>query len=105
MSVQSDGSESTISWNVSASGMMRSAGYMARPPFPTDPDDPLALARGQSLDGLLRLLEQLDGIEEAAVVRSALAAGVSRERVPGGLQREVERRLARGREGPGSYPR
>src|SRR5918992_455831 len=35
-----------------------------------DPDDPLAPARGQSLEGLLALLEQLEGAEEAAVVRS-----------------------------------
>ena len=47
------------------------------------------------LDGLLTLLERLDGAEEAAVVRSALAAGVARERVMDELQREVERRLAR----------
>jgi hypothetical protein len=63
--------------------------------FPVDPDDPLAPARGQSLDGLLALLEQLDGVEEAAVVRSALAAGVPRERALDELQREVERRLMR----------
>ncbi len=68
---------------------------MAGEPFPIDPDDPLAPARGESIDGLLRLLERLDGVEEAAVVRSALAAGVSRERVLAELQREVERRLAR----------
>jgi hypothetical protein len=61
--------------------------------FPMDPDDPLAPARGQSLDGLLRLLEQLDGTEEADVVRSAMEAGVPRERVLDELQREVERRL------------
>ena len=66
---------------------------MAR--FPVDPDDPLAPARGQSLDALLRLLEQLDGAEEAEVVRSALEAGVPRERVLDELQREVERRLLR----------
>ncbi len=71
---------------------------MAATPFPVDPDDPLAPARGQSLDGLLHLLEQLDGVEEADVVRSALAAGVARERVLDELQREVERRLARVRE-------
>ena len=70
---------------------------MAR--FPVDPDDPLALARGQSLDGLLRLLERLDGVEEAEVVRSALHAGVPRERVLDELQREVERRLVRVRDG------
>jgi len=74
---------------------MRGTGYMAGPPFPVDPDDPLAPARGQSLDGLLRLLEQLDGVEEAAVVRSALAGGFPRERVLDELQREVERRLMR----------
>ena len=68
---------------------------MAGAHFPVDPDDPLAPARGQSLDGLLRLLEQLDGAEEAAVVRSALAAGYSRDRVLEELQREVERRLMR----------
>ena len=63
-----------------------------------DPEDPLAPARGQSLDGLLALLEQLDGGEEAAVVRSALAAGVAPERVLDELQREVERRLLRSRQ-------
>jgi hypothetical protein len=78
---------------------------MATPPFPTDPEDPLAPARGQSLDGLLRLLEELDGAEEAAVVRSALAGGVPRDRVLDELQREVERRLMRVREGPEAYPR
>jgi hypothetical protein len=63
-----------------------------------DPDDPLAPARGQSLDALLRLLEQLDGVEEAEVVRSALEAGVPRDRVLDELQREVERRLVRVRD-------
>ena len=63
--------------------------------FPMDPDDPLAPARGQSLESLLRLLERLDGAEEAEVVRSALEAGVPRERVLDELQREVERRLMR----------
>ena len=47
------------------------------------------------LDGLLGLLERLDGVEEAAVVRSALEAGVARERVMDELQAEVLRRLAR----------
>ena len=65
---------------------------------PADPDDPLAPARGQSLEGLLALLEQLEGHEEAAVVRSALAAGVPPERVLDELQREVERRLLRSRQ-------
>jgi hypothetical protein len=71
---------------------------MADSPFHVDPDDPLALARDQSLDALLSLLERLDGEEEAAVVRSALAAGVSPTRVVDELQREVERRLARVRD-------
>jgi hypothetical protein len=75
--------------------MIRPKGYMSGPPFPVDPQDPLAAARGLSLDGLLGLLERLDGAEEAAVVRSALAAGIGRERVLDELQREVERRLQR----------
>jgi hypothetical protein len=75
--------------------MIRREGYMPGVPFPVDPEDPFAPARGQSLDGLLALLERLDGAEEAAVVRSALSAGVSRERVLDELQREVERRLQR----------
>jgi hypothetical protein len=65
---------------------------------PMDPDDPLAPARGQGVDGLLALLEQLDGAEEAAVTRSALAAGVPAELVYEELQREVERRLLRSRQ-------
>ena len=73
-------------------------------PRPVDPDDPLAPARGQSLDGLLALLEQLDGAEEAAVVRSALEAGVPRDRVLDELQHEVERRLVRVAD-PDAYPR
>jgi hypothetical protein len=60
-------------------------------------DDPLAPARGLDLDGLLRLLEELDGAEEAAVVRSALDAGVSPIVVVEEVQREVERRLMRTR--------
>ncbi|MGH2968125.1 MAG: hypothetical protein ACRDK0_03525 [Solirubrobacteraceae bacterium] len=71
---------------------------MAAPPLPPDPDDPLAAARGQSLEGLLALLEQLEGADEAAVVRSALEAGVPPERVLDELQREVERRLMRTRQ-------
>jgi hypothetical protein len=47
------------------------------------------------LDGLLALLVQLDGAEEADVVRSALEAGFPRERVMDELDREVRRRLAR----------
>jgi hypothetical protein len=60
-------------------------------------DDPLAAARGLDLDGLLRLLESLDGAEEAAVVRGAMAAGVPPMVVLEELQREVERRLLRTR--------
>ena len=47
------------------------------------------------LDGLLALLERLDGVEEAAVVRHALAAGVSRDRVMDELENEIRRRMAR----------
>jgi hypothetical protein len=47
------------------------------------------------MEGLLALLERLDGAEEVAVVRSALEYGVPRDRVLDELQREVERRLAR----------
>jgi hypothetical protein len=47
------------------------------------------------LAGLLALLERLDGVEEAAVARSALDAGVPRAVVLDELEREVERRLAR----------
>jgi hypothetical protein len=47
------------------------------------------------LEGLLALLERLDGAEEADVVRSAVAAGVPVDRVLDELRREVERRLAR----------
>jgi hypothetical protein len=68
---------------------------MADPPRSPDPDDPLALARGLSLDGLLDLLERLDGKEECGVVREALAAGVPSMVVVEELQREVERRLVR----------
>ena len=71
---------------------------MAGTPFPVDPEDPLAPARDQSLGGLLDLLERLDGHEEAAVVRSALEAGMAQSRVIEELQREVERRLARVRD-------
>jgi len=47
------------------------------------------------MEGLLALLERLDGAEEVAVVRAALEAGVPRERVLDELTREGTRRLAR----------
>jgi hypothetical protein len=62
-----------------------------------DPDELLREARRMSIDGLLGLLEQLDGGEESAVVRGALAAGVPPPLVLDELQREVERRLMRSR--------
>ena len=49
----------------------------------------------RSIPRLLRLLERLDGTEECAVVRAALAAGVPEPVILDELQREVERRLAR----------
>ncbi len=64
---------------------------------PDPEEDPLAPARGLSLHGLLDLLEQLDGAEEAAVVRAAVAAGVPAVVVVEEVQREVERRLMRTR--------
>jgi hypothetical protein len=68
---------------------------MAGPPPTPDPDDPLAPARGLSLDGLFDLLERLDGAEESRVARGALTAGVPATVVVEELQREVERRLIR----------
>jgi hypothetical protein len=71
---------------------------MADPPPPLpDPDEILAPARGLDIDGLLALLERLDGAEECAVVRGALEAGVPPSLVVEELQREVERRLIRTR--------
>jgi hypothetical protein len=61
----------------------------------SDPDDPLAPARGLGLDGLLALLEQLEGAEEARVARAALGGGVPPAVVLEELRREVERRLLR----------
>ena len=57
--------------------------------------DPLDAARGLDVPGLLRLLAELDGAEEAAVAQSALDAGVPQIVVFDELQREVERRLLR----------
>ena len=68
---------------------------MAGPLPSPDPDDPLGPARGLGLDGLLELLERLDGETECAVVREALSAGVPPAVVVEELQREVERRLMR----------
>ena len=68
---------------------------MADPLPPLDPQDPLAPARGLNLDGLLVLLERLDGAEEAAVARGALEAAVPPMLVLEEVQREVERRLVR----------
>ena len=70
---------------------------MAVDPSLPDPDDILAPARGLDIDGLLALLERLDGAEECEVVRGALAAGVPPSLVVEELQREVERRLVRTR--------
>lgn len=67
-------------------------------PYPLSPGehlDVLAPVQGLGLDGLLSWLERLDGAEEAAVVRAALAAGVSDVVVVDELRREVERRLMR----------
>jgi hypothetical protein len=73
----------------------RNLAVMADTPPTPDPADPLAPARGLGLDGLLELLERLDGEAESAVARGALAAGVPSMVVIEELQREVERRLMR----------
>ncbi len=65
------------------------------PERPPAGHDVLAPARALGLEGLLAMLERLDGSEEAAVVRSALGAGVAPVIVVDELQREVERRLMR----------
>ena len=77
--------------------MQGNLAVMAIPPPSTDPEDPLAAARGLGLDGLLDLLARLDGAAECEVVRGALAAGVPSTVVLEELQREVERRLVRSR--------
>ena len=77
--------------------MQGNLAVMAGPPPPPDPDDPLAPARGLGLDGLLDLLERLEGEAESEVARGALAAGVPPMVVTEELQREVERRLIRSR--------
>jgi hypothetical protein len=77
--------------------MWSNLALMAGAPPSPDPDDPLAPARGLGLDGLLDLLERLDGAEESQVARSALAAGVPASVVVEELRREVERRLIRSR--------
>ena len=74
---------------------VRNLAVMVDPPPSPDPEDPLAAARGLSLDGLLALLEQLDGAAESAVARGALEAGVPAMVVVEEVQREVERRLVR----------
>ena len=53
---------------------------------------------GRASTGCSRLLEQLEGEEEAEVTRAALAAGVPEAMVLEELQREVERRLMRTRQ-------
>lgn len=68
---------------------------MPDPSSPEDTHDVLARAQGLGVDGLLAMLEQLDGAEEAAVVRGALTAGVPSAVVLEELRREVERRLGR----------
>ena len=69
----------------------------------SDAEDPFAPARGLDMHGLIALLETLDGAEEAAVVRSALEAGVSPVVVLDELEREVERRLMRKFTAPPSF--
>jgi hypothetical protein len=66
---------------------------------PTDHEAALGAVHGaaarRDLPALLGMLAALDGAEEVAVVRSALAAGVAYEVALAEVQREVERRLVR----------
>jgi hypothetical protein len=52
-------------------------------------------AARRDLGALLEMLAELDGAEEAEVVRGALSGGVSRDVAIAEVSREVERRLAR----------
>jgi hypothetical protein len=67
----------------------------ARPP---DRSDFLAVYRAaarRDLTALLGMLERLDGVQEADVVRDALRYGVDYDHAVSEVQREVERRLSR----------
>jgi hypothetical protein len=72
---------------------------MATPDDPTGHRAALGAVHGaaarRDLPALLGMLAALDGAEEVAVVRSALAAGVAYEVALAEVQREVERRLTR----------
>ena len=72
---------------------------MVVPEQPPDHEAALGAVHGaaarRDLPALLGMLEALDGAEEVAVVRSALAAGVAYDVALGEVQREVERRLER----------
>src|SRR4051795_10640041 len=103
MSDQSDGSESTMSWKVSASGMMGRSVSIVSEATPTSPDadELLREARGMSIDGLLALLEQLDGAPERAGGGGGPAAGGARGRGGGPGERGGARRARGGRAGGG----
>ena len=65
---------------------------------PPDRDDFLAvyrMAARRDLTALLALLEGLDGVQEAEVVRTAVRGGVDYDLAVAEVQREVERRMSR----------
>ncbi len=65
---------------------------------PPDRSDFLAVYRAaarRDLGALLAMLEDLDGAEEADVVRTALRSGVDYDLAVAEVQREVERRMSR----------
>jgi hypothetical protein len=72
---------------------------MATHDEPSDHEAALGAVHGaaarRDLPALLGMLAALDGVEEAAVARSALAGGVDYAVVLAEVQREVERRLVR----------
>ncbi len=79
---------------------------MATPNEPSDHEAALGAVHGaaarRDLPALLGMLTALDGAEEVAVARSALAGGLAYDVVLAEVQREVERRLARRlRDAPG----
>ena len=65
---------------------------------PADPDDPLAPARGQSLEACSRCSSSSTAPRRPPSCAARWRRACSRERVLDELQREVERRLLRSRQ-------
>ena len=92
MSVQSDGNASTISWNSSASGMIRAWSLANRATIPSLPP------AGRASTGCWSCSSSSTARRRPRSSRAALAAGVPEAMVLDELQREVERRLMRTRQ-------